>query len=112
MSDRIAEIRERAKQYAKRYPWRLEEGTKDFLPRDRAYLLARLSAVMDALDREGLARAIWEGTALGREVIGWDEIRRSADTVPRSTAAAEVTVTYERADAVRRHVLGEETKHG
>lgn len=43
MSDpRYTEIRKRAEEYAKRYPWRLAEGAKDFLPRDRAFLLSRV----------------------------------------------------------------------
>lgn len=43
-------IEARAETFAKRYPWRLEEGAKDYLARDRAALVAevrRLQAVID-----------------------------------------------------------------
>lgn len=51
----LEEIRARAEQYAKRYPWRLAEGAKDFLPRDRAALLAEVERLRKAPDIDTLA---------------------------------------------------------
>jgi len=48
-------IEQRTKQFAKRYPWRLLPGAKDFLPRDREALLAEVRRLREenALLRRG-----------------------------------------------------------
>ena len=120
MTDRIAEIRERWAE-ATMPPWGVETDehvhvcTRRFefsgplceivaegvtaedaeaiahAPDDIAYLLARLSAMTDALDPEGLAEAIAD--RLSWPSMHWDW----------RTPAAHKAI----ADAVRRHVLGE-----
>ena len=120
MTDRIAEIRERAAK-ATPGPWwtgirnrfsytiegplpdshpvaqRLIHPDAEFIahaPDDIAYLLARLSAMTDALDPEGLAEAIAD--RLSWPSMHWDW----------RTPAAHKAI----AEAVRRHVLGEEQR--
>lgn len=119
MSDRIAEIRERHRLAFTESGWEargVERGnwfvaTKDshetgdyptaevrdyndaefiaHAPDDIAFLLARLSAITDALDREKLADVVRDAFRTG----GW--------VVPPSIGLTA-------ADAVRSHVLGEE----
>lgn len=97
MSDRIAEIRGNTNGYTESELRWLGRQLAD----DLEAVTARLSAVTDALDREKLARAIkradddWyaekPGTGRGVTITAWSRYI---------------------ADAVRRHVLGEEAEHG
>ena len=59
-----------------------------------------IPAVPTSADREDIAETIWGATKLGQEVMRWNQLKDLADTNPQSTAAHEVAVTYERADAV------------
>ena len=66
-------------------------------PEDIAFLLARLSAVADALAQEKLAGVIFEA---------WNT--EKGDSIPYISTEGQ----YLLAAAVRRHVLGEEQNHG